>query len=216
MEEDIRKDDQLLEKLLRVQWLMHRYHQQKLREYGPMGNPYRGQGRILALLKLRPEISQKDLGYLLDMRPQSLGELLMKLERSGYITRMPSEEDKRVLNIHLTEEGEKAAEQAGQRPDHGGLFDCLSDEEQETLGVLLGRIINSLEQQLGDTHEGEGSDWRGPCGHPHGPFDPRMRLLHGRPPFGWGGMPDRPPFGHGPNCGRHRGDKQEHEPEQED
>ncbi len=213
MEDDIRKDDQLLEKLLRVQWLMHRYHQQKLREYGPMGAPHRGQGRILALLKLRPEISQKDLGYLLDMRPQSLGELLMKLERSGYIVRTPSEEDKRVLNIRLTEEGEKAAEQTGSKPDHGGLFDCLSDEEQETLGVLLGRIISSLEQQLGDAQEEDG---RGPCGHPHhGPFDPRMRLLHGHPPFGWGGMPDHP-FRHGPDCGRHGGNKQENEPENED
>ncbi len=214
MEEPIRKDDLLLEKLLRVQWLMHRYHQQKLREYGPMGNPHRGQGRILALLKLRPEISQKDLGYLLDMRPQSMGELLMKLERSGYITRTPSEEDRRILNIRLTEEGEKAAEQAGQRVDHGELFDCLTEEEQETLGILLGRIIGSLEQQLGDAQEEGEPSWRGPCGH-HVPFDPRMVPPHGRPPFGWHGGPEHP-FGHDPRCGRHEWQKREEEQEKED
>lgn len=31
-----------------------------------------GQGRVLAILKLKPEISQRDLSYLLDMSKQSL------------------------------------------------------------------------------------------------------------------------------------------------
>ena len=57
MEEKTR-DGQLFGKLMRLQWLMHRYHQQKHREYGPMGNPHRGQGRILTLLKMQSEICQ--------------------------------------------------------------------------------------------------------------------------------------------------------------
>ena len=214
MDEITNKDDLLFEQLSRIQWLMHRYHQQKHREYGPMGNPHRGQGRILTLLRLQPQISQKDLGYLLDMRPQSLGELLMKLERSGYITRTPSEEDRRILNIRLTEEGEKAAEQAGQKPDFGSMFDCLSAEEQETLSMLLGRVITSLEQQLGDAQEEGEPMWRGPFAQ-HMPFDPRMVPPHGRPAFGWPGMPDHP-SGCDPRRGRHCGHRPEHKPDQED
>ncbi len=213
MEEKTR-DGQLFGKLMRLQWLMHRYHQQKHREYGPMGNPHRGQGRILTLLKMQPEISQKNLGYLLDMRPQSLGELLMKLERSGYITRTPSEEDKRVLNIRLTKEGEEAAKQAGKEPDHADLFDCLSEEERETLEALLERVIDSLEQKVGDGQEEDGQAYHGPCGHT-GPFDPRMVPPHGRQPFGWHGGPGHP-FGHDPRCGRHGFSKREEEQEKND
>ena len=64
----------LIMQLTRVEWLLHRYHQQNHRHFGPMGDPRRGQGRVLAILKLQPEISQKDLSYLLDMRAQSLGD----------------------------------------------------------------------------------------------------------------------------------------------
>src|SRR5471030_1811846 len=95
----------LIEEFVRVQWLFHRYHQQNHTHHGPMGDPTRGQGRVLTILKMQPEISQKDLSYLLDMRPQSLGEILSKFEKSGYITRTPSETDRRVMNIKLTKNG---------------------------------------------------------------------------------------------------------------
>ncbi len=107
-----------------------------------MGDPHRGQGRVLALLKLQPEISQKELGFLLDLRPQSMGELLAKLEKNGYTTRTPSEADRRVVNIKLTESGE---ELTAERPAHDDMFDCLNEEEQENLSVYFERIIKHME-----------------------------------------------------------------------
>ena len=95
----------LLAKLSRIGELLHRYSHRNHRMHGPAGDPHRGQGRVMALLKMRPEISQKELAYLLDIRPQSLGELLAKLERNGYIERSASEEDRRGMNIRLTEAG---------------------------------------------------------------------------------------------------------------
>ncbi len=141
------ESNDLFELLARVEWLLRRYHMMNHRVHGPMGDPHRGQGRILALLKLQPEISQRELGFLLDMRPQSLGELLMKLERSGYITRTQAEDDRRAMTIRLTDEGRQAAEQKVEAAD---LFACLNDEEQRTLGDYLRRIVATLEQQLGD------------------------------------------------------------------
>ncbi len=44
-----------------------------------------------------------DLSYLLGIRQQSLNEPLNKLEKSGYVERRPSEEDRRVMVVHLTE-----------------------------------------------------------------------------------------------------------------
>lgn len=138
----------LLGLFFRLEWLLHRHYNQHRMAFGPMGNPHRGQGRVLTLLKMKPEITQKELTYLLDMRPQSLGELLAKMEQSGYITRTPSEKDRRIINIKLTEAGFKAAEQGDQQTEFNELFDSLSQEEQDTLKEYFSRIIDSLEQKM--------------------------------------------------------------------
>ena len=91
---------ELMERLMRMQWLLNRYFHRNLRDRGV---PYSGQGRVLKVLKIKPEIPQKELSEILGMRPQSIGELLSKLEKKGYITRTPSPNDKRVIIVHLTE-----------------------------------------------------------------------------------------------------------------
>lgn len=155
-------DFDLVGRFTRICGLLHRQHHRNHRMHGPMGDPHRGQGRVLALLRMQPEISQKDLSFLLDIRPQSLGELLAKLERGGYVTRVPSDADHRILNIRLTEEGTKAAERQG---DFTGLFDKLNAEEQAALAGYLDRVIAGMEETLGGEAEwgprcGEG-EWAG-------------------------------------------------------
>lgn len=140
----------LTEQFSRAMMLLHRYQHHSRKEQGPFADPHRGQGRILALLKMQPEISQKDMSYLLDMRNQSLSELLTKLEKAGFITRTQSETDRRVLDIRLTKEGEEAANQAEQgKQDSGQIFDCLNEEERKNLSEYLARIITQLKKQMG-------------------------------------------------------------------
>jgi DNA-binding MarR family transcriptional regulator len=137
-------------RFFRIHMLMHKDQMRNFTKFGSTGNPHRGQGRVLAILKLHPEISQKELGYLLDISNQALGELLRKLEHSGYITRTPSETDHRTMDIKLTEAGAAAAGSAEDRQDGSSeLFNALTDEEQEQLRSLLDKLIESMEQQLG-------------------------------------------------------------------
>ncbi len=112
--------------------------------------PHQGQGRLLALLKLKPETTQKDLAYLLGMRQQSVSELLKKLEEKAYITRKPFEEDKRITIISLTPAGEKAAENISDKKhgDFEALFSSFTPQEQEELTGYLGRITKGLENLL--------------------------------------------------------------------
>ncbi len=189
----------LFEQFGKLNFLMHRYHQMNHRQHGPMGDPHRGQGRVLTLLSLREEISQRDLLYLLDMRPQSLGELLSKLERGGYIERTPSEDDKRVMMVKITEAG-KAASAETERPDVDWLFSCLTDVEREALSGYLYRIIAAIEAQPGMDERGEaaffgrgrGGYQAGPGGEgPRGPF-PGDDHIHGH---GRGGFPGFGPDG---------------------
>ncbi|MDK2966244.1 MULTISPECIES: MarR family transcriptional regulator [Lacrimispora] len=165
----------LIMQLTRVEWLLHKYHQLNHMHFGPMGDPRKGQGRVLAILKMKQEISQKELSYLLDMRPQSLGELLSKLEKNGYIVRTPSETDRRVMNIKLTNEGINATQSAEPEFSFDKLFDCLSEEEQKNLNEYLNRIIESLENELGDEQNERDFDPRMHRGNPfNGRFDDRF------------------------------------------
>ncbi len=180
----------LLEQLFHLAGLLRRRTVQMHWERGPLSSPHQGQGRVLALLKLKPEVSQKELSTILDIRSQSLGELLAKLERQGYITRTPSEEDRRGMNISLTEAGKAASIQQDEKADFDSFFDCLEPEEQKKLGEFLERLSLRIEEEIAAA---------GGEGDPQSAFDARHRGF-GRP----GGFPGfdrghggdrRPPFG---------------------
>ena len=137
------------EQLQQLQLFMHRTSFHGFRGRGRGHNLHRGQGRLLAMLKIKPEISQKELSYLLDMSKQSLAELLTKLEKNAYVTREPSEDDRRVLMVKLTEEGEKAAGMIEKNiSDTSQILDCLNDEELQNFNIYLSRIIKRYEEQF--------------------------------------------------------------------
>ncbi|OZB96015.1 MarR family winged helix-turn-helix transcriptional regulator [Paenibacillus sp. XY044] len=200
----------LMEQIFQFMKLLRRYQFHVRGDQDHFGDPHRGQGRVLALLKIKPEITQKELTYVLNMRNQSLGELLTKLERNGLITRAPSEDDRRVMNVKLTEAGAKAADQLEQRQqDENKLFDCLNEEEQAKLSEYMNRLIDQMEQQLGGD-AGSGDFWGGHGRHRppfgpngNGPHGFRFQRKMGFPNLGWG--PDRVPrderFG-GPRSGQ--------------
>lgn len=180
-------NSELYYKLSRLQWLLHK---QQIRSYalgGPMADPTRGQGRILAILNMQDGVSTKDLSYLLGIRVSSLNELLAKLEKGGYITREPSEDDKRVILVKLTDKGREQKQQGVQ---FGDIFSCLSEEEQAAFGGYLDRVIAALETEVG--------------GEPDDMYD-RMKEARermGEEVFERFGQPFRGPFeGFGPFCG---------------
>jgi DNA-binding MarR family transcriptional regulator len=143
----------LTKQFLHAETLMRRYHIQKWSGAEAFRNPHRGQGRVLSILKLQPEMEQKEIGYLLDLSKQALAELLSKLEKAAYITRSQSEKDRRSYIIRLTDAGrEAAAKVASEIADDNGAgagFDCLSEEEQRNLSGYLTRVITALEEKLG-------------------------------------------------------------------
>ena len=102
-----------------------------------------GRGRIMAILNDGGAMSQCRLAHLLDIRPQSLSELLGKLERDGMILREKNPEDRRETLVNLTAEGrERAAVFESERARAGEAFLApLSEEERETLAELLRRLL---------------------------------------------------------------------------
>ena len=139
----------LARKCGRMSRLIHEYYHasSKGHGHGP-SNPLRGQGRVLALLSAKPQTTQRELSYVLDMRPQSLSELLTKLEEKGYITREKSRDDARVTVVRLTESGAAAAPNADDIAREADALACLTDEERDQLEAIVDKVNDSLVERL--------------------------------------------------------------------
>lgn len=186
-------EQDLIDQFFRFQRQLARYQRYYFinrRDAGALGDQHRGQGRILKLLKLQPKTTQKELSYLLDMRPQSIGELLSKLERKGYIVRTPSEKDRRVLSVELTEAGLEAIEATEEQNNNSGIFDVLSEEEQDTLSHLMQKLNTYLDEEMLKQGHDEGKEFRRP--NDLRGFGPHHRFFGGDPEHGPRG------FGRGP------------------
>ena len=66
------------------------------------------------------QISVKDMGALLYLDSGTLTPVLKKLEQKGYLVRARDSQDERVLNVTITELGEKLKESAVEVPKKMG------------------------------------------------------------------------------------------------
>ena len=123
--------------------------------HGPEGHGHgkgqgpqrRGQARVLTMVSMKEGINQKDLAFLLGIRPQTLGEMLQKLEERGLVVRRKSQADGRAIEVSLTDEGrERAAEIAQRRAVAAAdMFAVLSEEEKEQLAAILDKLGAELD-----------------------------------------------------------------------
>lgn len=105
--------------------------------------------KVLQIISEHEAISQKRLASYLAIRPQSLWEMLVKLENDGYIIRAKNKKDRRETLVSLTEKGrERAKEVEAIRSRQAEEFlKPLTKEEKDTLLVLLEKL--ALTEDLG-------------------------------------------------------------------
>jgi len=137
----------LATKLMRTMWLARFQRMQVHAKHGHLADTTRGQGRILAVLKLQDGMKTKDLAHILGLHIASLNELIAKLIKGGYVTREQSPEDRRVMIIKLTDKGRN--EEQIEQPDIADIFDTLTAEEQQTMAGYLDRVNGALQERLG-------------------------------------------------------------------
>ncbi|MGJ0183966.1 MarR family winged helix-turn-helix transcriptional regulator [Corynebacterium glyciniphilum] len=119
----------------------------------PFGGMRAGQGRVLHILTLRSPMPQKELAFMLGVRPQSLSELLGKLESAGFVERRRDDTDRRTFIVDITEEGRNAASDV---PETDDPFDVLTAEEQEQFGDMLDRVSAAVREKFPDDPRGGG------------------------------------------------------------
>ncbi|MBQ3241746.1 MAG: MarR family transcriptional regulator [Oscillospiraceae bacterium] len=139
--------------------LMHQFHHTfnlMHRQYHQISNDKvgirHGQGKILMILTREDGIGQKELAERLQIRAATLSELLDKMQKNGWIVRKNNENDRRKINIHITEEGKAVSEQNREARNEMAekMFGVLSDAEKETLKKLFERLDESLQQNGSD------------------------------------------------------------------
>ncbi len=105
-------------------------------------NHHSGQNHCLLVLDGVKGMEQNELSTKLGIRPTSLSELLAKLEKKNYVTRIPSSQDRRTFYVAITPEGHAEAEKSKQLILEDGcrLLESLSEEEKETFYQILEKI----------------------------------------------------------------------------
>lgn len=110
----------------------------------------RGQLKILSLINERGNVTQKELMELLTLKSGSVSETVGKLEAQGFILKKRSVNDKRKINISLTDDGRRFMEQqfAIISEQEKVLFTSLTDKEQNDLEHLLQKLFVDWETKF--------------------------------------------------------------------
>lgn len=98
------------------------------------------QNRILQILRRSGCMTQHELTEQLGIQPGSVSEILKKLEAAGLITRQSNSEDRRTVDIALTDTGRVQAEANRAQHTNHILFESLTDDEKQHLLSLLEKV----------------------------------------------------------------------------
>lgn len=105
----------------------------------------RSQGKILKMLLMNGEVTQKELQNYLGIQSGSISEIINKLESSKFILKEKDKEDKRKFKIKITNEGKDFFEEnlKDNIEEEEKLFDCLEENEQENLEFILSKLLDT-------------------------------------------------------------------------
>lgn len=118
-----------------------------LRSNGDMG-----QRRIAHILAANESMSQLEIQNLLGIKSGSMSEIIIKMEKKGYIIKLKDVNDKRKIILKITESGRKWNNNIQKIMLHNEnrqkWFTVLSSSEQEKLQEMLIRLIASWDESV--------------------------------------------------------------------
>lgn len=133
--------------------------------HGP-SNGKSSQNHILRILSKSEHMTQRELTAQLGIQPGSASEIIKKLEAAGLITRQSNNEDRRTVDIALTDAGRARVAENSIQSEHL-LFDALSEEEKQQLLSLLEKLGQHWHSHFRSEGRGGCKHGRKDCGHMH-------------------------------------------------
>lgn len=103
---------------------------------------------IIYLLSKNKSINPKDVMEKISIKPQALANLLTNLENQGYIYRKINKNDKRKMDITITQKGVELKETCYKEEikKMKDLIEFLGEEDSKKLIYLLERVSNFYEK----------------------------------------------------------------------
>ena len=103
-----------------------------------------GQMKVAAFLAAHGgHMAQKDMQRRLEISSASLSELLAKLETEELVERARSDDDRRQIDIRLTDEGRELAQEFSREVEEFEIesFAFLTPEERHLLRAMLDKVV---------------------------------------------------------------------------
>lgn len=104
---------------------------------------------VVNYLYIKDGQTQKELAQKMGTKPSSITSMLTRMESSGIVTRRQNENDKRAMNIYLTDKGRRAARKLGaivRFIDERNLAGFMI-EEKILLKRLMEQMLNNMQKQ---------------------------------------------------------------------
>ncbi|WP_371380791.1 MarR family winged helix-turn-helix transcriptional regulator [Sporomusa aerivorans] len=100
----------------------------------------------LHVIKERNNITITELAEIFGVQKSTVTVTVNKLLQCGFIEKLASESDLRVVYVSLTEKGKEIIELEGKgyRQFAAGILAMLNEEEQNTFTFLLNKVINNI------------------------------------------------------------------------
>jgi DNA-binding MarR family transcriptional regulator len=103
---------------------------------------------VLWSLWEREGVRMSDLARAAGLEPSTMTGLLDRMERDGYVVRKADPDDRRALNIHLTEAGREARDTVQRLVQEtiALLFDGIDDPEIDATNDVLYRVMDNARE----------------------------------------------------------------------
>lgn len=103
----------------------------------------------LHAIKERTNITITELAELFGVQKSTVTVTVNKLLQSGFIEKLTSQDDLRVIYVSLTEQGKKIIEleDTGYRQFAASILAMLDKEEQATFTYLLNKVTNTITRE---------------------------------------------------------------------
>ena len=105
-----------------------------------------GQELLIVDIHQHPDTTQAELVARIGMEQPTIAKATTRMQRSGFIERIPDQHDRRVIRLRLTEQGQAVVEAilAAWADAEAAATNGLTQSESHQLIRLLGKIHNNL------------------------------------------------------------------------
>ena len=120
--------------------------EEEMKQESDLKNLTSKQLNCIELIKSMQNPSLTELAEKMKIAKASISVMIDRLEKNKYIYKVSSDNDRRTVHVHLTEEGEKAASLHSELHKRISLLltEEMTESEKEILIVLLNKSIKSL------------------------------------------------------------------------